>query len=91
MNLRIALLAVLGLAVPPLAHAQHNHAPPPPAACTPEHAAMGHCTLPAPDATDVPHAGHGATTGCTPEHAAMGHCTLPAPDATDVPHAGHGA
>jgi len=36
------------------------------AGCTPEHAAMGHCTLPA------------ATPACTAEHAAMGHC-IPAP------------
>lgn len=35
-------------------------------ACTPEHAAMGHCTLPAATKT---------TNACTPEHAAMGHCT----------------
>lgn len=70
----MACTVVLALALPARAqhagHVQHEASP----ACTPEHAAMGHCTVPA-DATrksDVP--------GCTPEHAAMGHCTLP-----DVP------
>lgn len=63
--------------------------PTPQATCTPEHAAMGHCTLSAqptpPPAGADPHAGHampaqqaapspGSTT-CLPEHAAMGHCT----------------
>lgn len=37
--------------------------------CTPEHAAMGHCTMPANPAKAPP--------GCTAEHAAMGHCTMP--------------
>ena len=41
--------------------------------CTPEHAAMGHCTMPA--ATPTPPAAPAST--CTPEHAAMGHCTMP--------------
>jgi FtsP/CotA-like multicopper oxidase with cupredoxin domain len=42
--------------------------------CTPEHAAMGHCTMP----VDAPK----PAPACTPEHAAMGHCTpkvAPAP------------
>ena len=53
-------------------------------ACTPEHAAMGHCTLPAakpapaPAAVPAPGAPKPAQSSCTPEHAAMGHCTLPA-------------
>jgi copper resistance protein B len=84
---------------------QQSKAAPPPATtapapvCTPEHAAMGHCTM-APQPAD-PHAGHGAqqpsvapppaTTApaaiCTPEHAAMGHCTI-VPQSAD-PHAGH--
>jgi len=59
------------------------------AACTPEHAAMGHCTLP-PEVSREPavtpsHAGHAAA--CTPEHAAMGHCTLPpVTPSPDTPH-----
>lgn len=52
------------------------------ASCTPAHAAMGHCMLPA--AQPQPHAPAQAG-GCTPEHAAMGHCTLPAPQATPAP------
>ncbi|WP_394646913.1 copper resistance protein B [uncultured Sphingomonas sp.] len=47
--------------------------PPAPAeaalACPPEHAAMGHCTPPAPV----------TAAACPPEHAAMGHCTAAAP------------
>lgn len=39
--------------------------------CTAKHAAMGHCTMPAP-------APVAATPVCTPEHAAMGHCAMPA-------------
>ena len=39
-------------------------------ACTAEHAAMGHCTMPKP-----------ATPACTAEHEAMGHCTMPKPAA----------
>jgi len=38
--------------------------------CAPEHAAMGHCTLPEPAKPKAP--------ACSPEHAAMGHCKLPA-------------
>ena len=47
------------------------------ASCTPEHAAMGHCTLPAPKPQPMPSA---PASTCTAEHAAMGHCTLPAPE-----------
>ncbi|WP_294196114.1 copper resistance protein B [uncultured Sphingomonas sp.] len=63
--------------------------PPAPAeaalACPPEHAAMGHCTPPAPV----------TAAACPPEHAAMGHCTSDAAEAepaagTDQP-AGHAA
>ena len=46
--------------------------------CTPEHAAMGHCTLPTPALNPAPAAPASSST-CLPEHAAMGHCTLPAP------------
>lgn len=49
-----------------------------PGACTPEHAAMGHCTM----AND--HSHHKVmqmeakkANNCTPEHAAMGHCSMP--------------
>jgi copper resistance protein B len=82
-------LILAGSAVPALAqHAGHS-APPQPASpsCTPEHAAMGHCTLPpaqpspaapAPPLASPRSAPIGGET-CTPEHAAMGHCTLPPP------------
>lgn len=68
------ILALLASAAASPALAQHgSHAQPAPAStCTPEHAAMGHCTMPAPAPTRTP-----AAT-CTPEHAAMGHCALPA-------------
>jgi copper resistance protein B len=54
-------------------------------ACTPEHAAMGHCKLaPAREATPPPQPA--APAACSPEHAAMGHCTHPAPaEATAQP------
>jgi len=39
--------------------------------CSPEHAKMGHCQLPAAAKPKAP--------ACSPEHAAMGHCKLPAP------------
>ena len=72
MNRTIPALAatVLLSCAPPLVHAQ--------AACTPEHAAMGHCTLPAPPAS-VP------APACAPEHAAMGHCTPPRPATAQSP------
>ncbi len=38
-----------------------------PSDCSPEHASMGHCGLPAITATH---------TSCTPEHAKMGHCEV---------------
>ena len=61
-------------------------------ACTPEHAAMGHCKMPAPataPACTPEHAAMGhckmpdpaPASACTPEHAAMGHCKMPAPAA----------
>ncbi len=52
--------------------------PAPASSCTPEHAAMGHCTMPAatPPAAPAP--------DCSPEHAAMGHCTMPAPPAAPI-------
>jgi copper resistance protein B len=93
---RIALLlagiAPFVLAVPAAAqsmdHSMHGSQPAPePAseapACTPEHAAMGHCTLesaPAektsdPDMKAMDHGAPASDPACPPEHAAMGHCT----------------
>jgi len=43
-------------------------------ACSPEHAAMGHCT-PQPTAAPPPAQTLVADPACPPEHAAMGHCT----------------
>src|SRR3990167_5032763 len=84
---RLPLLALAAFAgVPALAQDQAA-APPPPVpeatpqaqpACTPEHAAMGHCTLPSP-APATPQQATPSQSTCTPEHAAMGHCSLPAP------------
>jgi len=46
-------------------------------ACSPEHAKMGHCQLPAPAKPPTPN--KPKASACSPEHAAMGHCKLPAP------------
>lgn len=73
---------LLALLASPLAQAQ--------TACTPEHAAMGHCTLetpatempkPEPAKTETPSvtAPMSSSMACTPEHAAMGHCKLEEP------------
>lgn len=88
-------LLALTLAAAPLPPQHQGHsmpAPQAPAACTAEHAAMGHCTMPAapkPSASECtpehaamghctpPSAPKSAAPQCTPEHAAMGHCTLP--------------
>ncbi|MFT4257941.1 MAG: copper resistance protein B [Pseudoxanthomonas sp.] len=80
MNTSLKLLCAatafaLAHATPTFAQAASN--------CTPEHAAMGHCEMPA--STQHTHTSHNvtpqATPSCTPEHAAMGHCTpsIPAP------------
>ena len=81
--LKLTLLAAAA-ALPPAAAAQGQEqgaqAAPPVAACLPEHAAMGHCTLapsekatpPRPQAPTQPQAAI-----CLPEHAAAGHCTNP--------------
>ncbi|WP_414901672.1 copper resistance protein B [Sphingomonas flavalba] len=74
-----AALALAAALAAPQAHGD-GHAVPLPPACTAEHAAMGHCTLPQAPPPPAP--------ACTAEHAAMGHCTLPAAPAPD-PHAGH--
>jgi len=83
-RLLLTLLATAA-ATPALAqhsgHAQPAQAPPalPASTCTPEHAAMGHCTMPQTPAAPAP-----AST-CTPEHAAMGHCTMPSAPAPPPP------
>lgn len=93
----LAGLSAIAFAAPAAAQSAHEgHPPPKPVAdvgCTPEHAAMGHCT---PEGEGTTTSAHGeqmptpaeGDDGCTPEHAAMGHCTLkddPAPAA----HGGH--
>ena len=55
----------------------------PTAACSAEHAAMGHCQPPAAGATTPPPAMPDAA--CSPEHAAMGHCAPPASDDSAAP------
>ena len=85
MRRRILVLLAGAAASPAFAqrggHGQTATSPtPPPAAaatCTPEHAAMGHCTLPPPAPAPA--------ETCTPEHAAMGHCTLPPPPPAPAP------
>ena len=88
--LKITLLAsaTLVLAAMPgeadAAQAAQPSAPPATTACTAEHAAMGHCTLPAAPqkAAPVPAPAPPPAASCPPEHAAMGHCTpAPAPKA----------
>nr|WP_294847786.1 copper resistance protein B [uncultured Sphingomonas sp.] len=70
-----ALLLIIAAALGTPAYAQHSGhavptAPTPSTACSPEHAAMGHCTLPMPATTP-------AAPTCSAEHAAMGHCKMP--------------
>lgn len=92
MNRLAILLSASAFASPAIAQHQGHAGSPAPAntnVCTPEHAAMGHCTPP-----DPPAAAQQQQPVCTPEHAAMGHCVLPASpqpsrQGTD-PHAGHG-
>ncbi|MFN3945770.1 MAG: copper resistance protein B [Allosphingosinicella sp.] len=84
MKIVLILLAATTLSSPALAqHGGHGHAASgrsPAATCTPEHEAMGHCSMPAPaQQSPMPAA------SCTPEHAAMGHCTM-APPATRRSH-----
>jgi copper resistance protein B len=77
MKRMILVLLASAAASPALAqHSGHNQAAPAPApaaSCTPEHAAMGHCTIPEPDWQSP-----ASTSTCTAEHAATGHCQLPA-------------
>jgi copper resistance protein B len=70
--LALAIAAASGHAPVALAQAQAGAS-----SCTPEHAAMGHCTLPEASQQSHDHHAQPATPACTPEHAAMGHCTLP--------------
>jgi len=76
----LSLLAA-SAATPALArhggHAQPAQPPAPASACTPEHAAMGHCTLPPAPAARAAAPPPAPASTCTPEHAAMGHCTMP--------------
>ena len=83
-----ALLALLLAGAASSATAQHSghaapaaSAAPATASCTPEHAALGHCTLPEPPPPPA------ASSSCTAEHAAMGHCTLPKPPPPPPPAA----
>lgn len=85
-SLLALLLGLSGAGTALAQHAHHTHTAP--SACTPEHAAMGHCTPPE-EAREPAHA-------CTPEHAAMGHCTMkpdprqprdPIPPVTDADRA----
>lgn len=46
-------------------------------ACTPEHAKMGHCEMPASAAASQ-------EVGCTPKHAEMGHCKMPEASAPET-------
>lgn len=66
--LATALLAVLG--THPLAAQARTPA------CSPEHAAMGHCT---------PKPAEPARPMCSPEHAAMSHCSMPPVSAAPMP------
>ncbi|QNE06829.1 copper resistance protein B (plasmid) [Croceicoccus marinus] len=81
---RLPLLAAVAFASAPVLAQDQAAAPKQPApaetTCAPEHAAMGHCTLPAEQAAPAQaQPGSQAASACTPEHAAMGHCTAPRP------------
>jgi copper resistance protein B len=90
----ILILLLANVATPAVSQPdpKPQSAPPAPASgtCSPEHAAMGHCTLPPPAQPAPPPA---RSSICAPEHAAMGHCTpsapSPPPMGTADPHAGH--
>ncbi|MDK2762139.1 MAG: copper resistance protein B [Sphingopyxis sp.] len=60
-----------------LAAQQPGQGAPPAAACAPEHAAMGHCTMPETPPAPLPPPPPPTPPACAPEHAAMGHCSLP--------------
>lgn len=84
----IPLFAVAALAsLPAVAQAQAQSAEASVSTgCTPEHAAMGHCTLPVDQApASQPRPAPEGQPTCLPEHATMGHCKLPAPAAATKP------
>lgn len=90
--LKLALLATAAtaLAAAPAAAQAQTPTPQPsaPAAsttCLPEHAAMGHCTLPTAQPEPKPQPAPQPQSACLPEHAAMGHCTLPTPQPAPPP------
>ncbi|MBA3511256.1 MAG: copper resistance protein B [Sphingomonas sp.] len=86
----ILAFLLAGAATPALAQQSGQPAPAAPsssATCTPEHAAAGHCTLPAPAPQKPAPAPPASGATCTPEHAAAGHCTLPAPAPQAAPTA----
>ena len=92
----IVLLA--GAANPAIAQASgpaSHPSTPPTASCTPEHAAMGHCSLPAAEPKPQSPAARPPRDepACTAEHAAVGHCTMPevapSPATAPDPHAQH--
>ncbi|MGH1427855.1 MAG: copper resistance system multicopper oxidase [Arenicella sp.] len=83
-----------------MSHGNHgSHGANESSSCTPEHAAMGHCTI-SEQAHDHGshstnhHANHNAKesaeNSCTPEHAAMGHCTMPSEVSSNMPSNDHG-
>lgn len=92
--MKAALIFLLaGVATPALAQHSGHSAPPAPAteiSCTPEHAAMGHCTMPPPAQSTDPHTEH--RTPAQEQPAADPHAghQMPAQEqpAAD-PHGGH--
>ena len=88
----ILILLLAGAATPALAQQGGQAAPAGPAptgSCTPEHAAMGHCTLPAPAPVADPHAGHTMPAQQAPASSPV--APAPAPSASCPPeHAAMG-
>lgn len=93
----ILLLLLAGTGAPVLAqHGSHGDMGPPAtgASCTPEHAAMGHCELPAQDEGQAgSHAGHEMPAATQPQatdpHAGHQMPVEPRPQAQPGSHAGH--
>ena len=82
----LAASCALALAHVAPANAQHeDHVQDDAPACTAEHAAMGHCTMPAVHVQHTPTQAEPGDATCTAEHAAMGHCTMPAAHAQHPP------
>lgn len=91
----ILVLLATAIATPALAQHSGHAAPPAPASepsCTPEHAAMGHCQLPAQQQQPAdPHAGHNMPAPQQPApdpHAGHQMPAEPQPESVH-PHAGH--